>query len=111
MITFNGAVIAPTQILVWLIVALICGAMAEAALGYTHIGLLSVTALGLLGALLGTWLSQVLHLPPLLLLTLFGVQVELIWCTLGAVLLIVVLQTLRYRRRGGGYRRRYRRDY
>jgi uncharacterized membrane protein YeaQ/YmgE (transglycosylase-associated protein family) len=111
MVTFNGVVIAPTQMLVWLMVALISGAVAEAVLGYTHIGLLSATALGLLGALLGTWLSDLLHLPPLLLLTLFGVQVELIWCTVGAVLLIVVLQTLRYQRRGGGYRRRYRRDY
>lgn len=110
MLTFNGATIAPTQLLVWLVVALISGVVAEAVVGYSHIGLLSATVLGLLGALLGTWIAHSLHLPPLLTLNLFGVEVELIWCTVGAILLIATLQTLRYRR-GGGSRRRYRREY
>src|SRR5689334_12320962 len=108
MISFNGNALSPTTVLVWLGIALICGVVAEALMGYSHIGLLSATVIGLLGALLGTWLARLLHLPPLLTVTLFGVQAELVWCTVGVVLLIAVLQTVRYRRggsyRGGGYR-------
>ena len=107
MLTFNGTAISATTMLVWLVIALISGAIAEALLGYSHIGLISATAVGLVGAMLGTWVAQLLHLPPLLTISLFGVQAELIWCTVGTVLLIIMLQTLRYRR-GGGYRRRYR---
>src|SRR5436309_910035 len=108
MIVFNGSVLSPIQIGVWLVIALICGAVAQALLGYSHIGLLSATALGLLGTLLGTWLANMLRLPDLLTITIFGVQAELIWCTVGAILLIAITQSLRSRRGGGGggYRRR-----
>jgi uncharacterized membrane protein YeaQ/YmgE (transglycosylase-associated protein family) len=110
MVALNGTVLSPIQIGVWLLVALICGAVAEALLGYSHIGLLSATALGLLGTLLGTWLANTLRLPDLLTITIFGVQAELIWCTVGAILLIAITQSLRSRRGGGdgGYRRRRR---
>jgi uncharacterized membrane protein YeaQ/YmgE (transglycosylase-associated protein family) len=107
MLSFNGPVISTTQLLVWLAVALISGVVAESLFGYTHIGLLSATVVGLFGALLGTWLAHALRLPALLTLRLFGVQVELLWCTLGAILLVAVLKAFRYRR-GGGYRRHYR---
>src|SRR5262249_41132650 len=61
MIAFNGVTINPVTVLVWLVIALISGAVAEALMGYTHIGLISATAIGLLGALLGTWVA---HPPP-----------------------------------------------
>src|SRR5919206_2689589 len=108
MISLNGSVLSLTQIVVWLVIALICGAVAEALLGYSHIGLLSATALGLLGALVGTWLANLLRLPDLLTISIFGVQAELLWCTVGAVLVIALTQSLRHRRGGGGgggYRR------
>ena len=110
MVALNGTVLSPIQIGVWLVIALICGAVAQALLGYSHIGLLSATALGLLGTLLGTWLANMLRLPDLLTITIFGVQAELIWCTVGAILLIAITQSLRSRRGGGGggYRRRRR---
>ena len=110
MITFNGAALSLTQIIVWLVIALICGAVAQALLGYSHIGLLSATALGLLGALVGTWLASLLRLPSMLTINIFGVQAELLWCTVGAILLIAITQSLHSRRGGGGggYRRRRR---
>ena len=108
MIAFNGSVLSLTQIGVWLVIALICGAVAQALLGYSHIGLLSATALGLLGALVGTWLARTLRLPPMLTITIFGVEAELLWCTVGAILVIALTQALRSRRGGGGYRRRRR---
>ena len=112
MITYNGSVLSLTQIVVWLVIALICGAVAQALLGYSHIGLLSATALGLLGALVGTWLASALRLPKMLIVSIFGVQAELLWCTVGAILVIALTQTLRSRRGGGGgHRRRRSRGY
>ena len=112
MIAFNGAALSLTQIGVWLVIALICGAVAQALLGYSHIGLLSATALGLLGALVGTWLASLLHLPSMLTINIFGVQAELLWCTVGAILVIALTQALRSRRgSGGGSRRRRSRGY
>jgi uncharacterized membrane protein YeaQ/YmgE (transglycosylase-associated protein family) len=116
MVALNSTALSPIQIGVWLAIALICGAVAEALLGYSHIGLLSAAALGLLGALVGTWLANALRLPPVLTIRVFGVQAELLWCTVGAVLVVALTQTLRYRRRGGeyrrsGYRRRRYREY
>jgi len=108
MIAFNGAVLSLTQIGVWLVIALTCGAVAQALLGYSHIGLLSATALGLLGALVGTWLANALRLPSMLTINIFGVQAELLWCTVGAILVIALTQALRSRRGGGGGSRRRR---
>lgn len=111
MLTFNGTTVSLVQMFVWLVVAMLSGIIAEVLFGYTHIGLLSASVLGLLGALLGTWAADTFHLPSLLTLNLFGIEVELIWCTLGSIIVIAVLQSMRARRGGGGYRRRYRRDY
>jgi len=108
MVAFNGAVLSLTQIGVWLVIALTCGAVAQALLGYSHIGLLSATALGLLGALVGTWLASALRLPQMLTINVFGVQAELLWCTVGAILVIALTQALRSRRGGGGGSRRRR---
>jgi uncharacterized membrane protein YeaQ/YmgE (transglycosylase-associated protein family) len=112
MVSLNGNVLSLTQIGVWLVIALICGGIAQALLGYSHIGLLGSAALGLLGALVGTWLANGLGLPPLLTISVFGVQAELVWCTVGAILVIALTQSLRSRRGGGGgYRRRRSRGY
>jgi len=110
MIALNGSALSLTQIVVWLVIALICGAVAQALLGYSHIGLLSATALGLLGALVGTWLASALRLPSMLTINIFGVQAELLWCTVGAILVIALTQALRSRRGGGGGSRRRRRS-
>ncbi|GEM_PF-447377 len=110
MLTFNGNALSLTQLIVWLVVALVCGVVAEAIIGYSHGGMISSTILGLLGALFGSWLADVLRLPSLLTLRLFDVEIELIWSIVGSVLLIALLQAFRVRR-SGGYGRRSRRQY
>jgi uncharacterized membrane protein YeaQ/YmgE (transglycosylase-associated protein family) len=97
-LTLNGQPIAVIQIVVWLLVALVCGAIAESILGYTHIGLLGSTGVGLIGALAGSWLASALHLPSLIVLSIAGVNVELVWALLGSILLVLIGSTFRYRR-------------
>ncbi len=105
MFAINGVEFSLIEILVWLVVAAICGAIGSAIVGYSPGGLLASIGVGLLGAFIGTWLARVLGLPALLTLTFGDVQIELVWTILGAVILVGLIALLRR----GGYRRRYRR--
>ncbi len=50
--------------LVWLLlIATVCGAVAERMLHYRQGGILATTGVGLVGAVVGTLLAHILHLP------------------------------------------------
>ena len=53
------------EFILLLIVAGLCGAVAQALVGYSRGGCLVAIALGFIGALLGTWLARALSLPEL----------------------------------------------
>lgn len=104
MFAINGIEFSLVELLVWLIVAAICGAVGSAIVGYSPGGLLASIGLGLVGAFIGSWLGRALGLPALLTFTFGDVQIELIWTILGAVILVAFVALLRR-----GTRRRYRR--
>jgi uncharacterized membrane protein YeaQ/YmgE (transglycosylase-associated protein family) len=82
-----------------LLVAGVCGAVAQALVGYSRGGCLVAIALGFIGALLGTWLARVLELPEIFAISLGGHSFPIIWSILGAALFAGVLSLLT--RRGG----------
>ncbi|MGA2067840.1 MAG: GlsB/YeaQ/YmgE family stress response membrane protein [Thermoguttaceae bacterium] len=87
------------EFLVLLIVAGVCGALAQAIVGYTHGGCLVSIALGFIGALFGTWLARILGLPEL-----FAIQVgdhlfPVVWSIIGAAVFVAVLSWIASRRR------------
>jgi len=86
------------QLLVLLVVAGICGSVAQGIVGYTHGGCLVSVALGLIGALVGTWLASAVGLPELLPLHLGGETFPILWSIIGAALFVAVLGFLRPRR-------------
>jgi uncharacterized membrane protein YeaQ/YmgE (transglycosylase-associated protein family) len=102
----NGVTFSLVEILVWLLIAAICGAIAEALIGFSPGGLLASIAIGLVGAFIGRWLAAALGLPALLTLTFGDVRVELVWTILGAALFVGILSLIR---RPYRTRRRYRR--
>jgi uncharacterized membrane protein YeaQ/YmgE (transglycosylase-associated protein family) len=51
------------EFILLLVVAGICGAVAQALVGYSRGGCLVAMALGFIGALLGTWMARALDLP------------------------------------------------
>jgi uncharacterized membrane protein YeaQ/YmgE (transglycosylase-associated protein family) len=101
----NGVEFTLIEILVWLVVAAICGAIGSAIVGYSPGGLLASIGVGLVGAFIGTWLARALGLPALLTLTFGDVQIELVWTILGSIILVGLVALLRR----GSYGRRYRR--
>jgi uncharacterized membrane protein YeaQ/YmgE (transglycosylase-associated protein family) len=86
------------ETLILLAIAGLVGALAEFLIGYSLGGLLGAMMVGVVGALIGSWLARVLHLPALLPIQVGGRTIELVWATLGSLLLVGLLSVLRARR-------------
>ena len=79
------------EFLLLLLVAGICGSLAQAVAGYSHGGCLVAIALGFIGALLGTWLARALHLPEPLMIQVGDQGFPVVWSIIGAALFSALL--------------------
>lgn len=82
-------------LLLLLIIAGICGSLAQALAGYSHGGCLVSIALGFVGAVLGTWLAHTMGLPELLTIQVGGQGFPIVWSIIGAALFVAVLNLAR----------------
>jgi uncharacterized membrane protein YeaQ/YmgE (transglycosylase-associated protein family) len=88
------------EFIILLVVAGICGSIAQAMTGFSRGGCLVSIALGFIGAVLGTWLARSLNLPEL-----FTIQIgnqaafPIVWSIIGASLFVALLALLSARRR------------
>ena len=87
------------QFLILLIIAGICGSLAQALVGYSRGGCLVSVVIGFIGALLGTWLAGKLGLPELLALNIGGRSFPIVWTVIGASLFVAILSLISGRRR------------
>ena len=87
------------QFLILLLIAGICGSLAQALVGYSRGGCLVSVVIGFIGALLGTWLAGKLGLPELLALNIGGRSFPVVWTIIGASLFVAVLSLISGRRR------------
>jgi len=90
-------VFTPLSLLVFLLIAAICGAIGNALAGGRS-GLLMSTVIGLIGALLGPWLAQQLHLPEPFLVRVGGHPFPILWSIIGSALFVGLLHLLAGRR-------------
>jgi uncharacterized membrane protein YeaQ/YmgE (transglycosylase-associated protein family) len=87
------------EFLLLLLVAGVCGSIAQALAGMNRGGCLVSIALGFIGALLGTWMARGLDLPELFTLD-FGTQpFPIVWSIIGASLFAAVIALLTRSRR------------
>ena len=86
------------EFLLLLLVAGICGSLAQALVGYSHGGCLAAIVLGFIGALLGTWLARLAGLPELFAVQIGGRSFPIIWTIIGASIFVAVLALLSGRR-------------
>jgi uncharacterized membrane protein YeaQ/YmgE (transglycosylase-associated protein family) len=84
--------------LLLLLIAGICGSLAQAVVGYSHGGCLVAIVLGFIGALLGSWLATKLHLPEPFMVQLGGHDFPVIWSIIGAALFSAILSLVTRRR-------------
>ena len=79
------------EFILLLLIAGICGSVAQGLVGYSHGGCLVSIALGFIGALIGTWLARQFQLPDLLTVQLGERAFPIVWSILGAALFAAVL--------------------
>ncbi|WP_425614497.1 GlsB/YeaQ/YmgE family stress response membrane protein [Anatilimnocola sp. NA78] len=86
------------EILLLLLVAGVCGSIAQAIVGYSHGGCLVSIVLGLIGALLGTYLAGKLGMGDFLAINFNGKTFPIVWSIIGATLFVAVLSLFTRRR-------------
>ena len=79
------------EFLLLLVIAAVCGSIAQALSGFSRGGCLVSIALGFIGALLGTWLARLTGLPEIFAVTLGDTSFPIIWSIIGAALFSAVL--------------------
>lgn len=87
------------EFLLLLVVAGICGSVAQSIVGYSHGGCLVSIVLGFVGALLGTWIARQTQLPELLNVQFGDQPFPVIWSIIGAALFVALLSLISGRRR------------
>jgi uncharacterized membrane protein YeaQ/YmgE (transglycosylase-associated protein family) len=88
-----------TSLLILLIVAGLCGSIGRAIVGYSHGGCLVSIALGFIGAIVGVWLANALHLPQLFTAEIAGEHFPIIWSIIGSALFVALINLLTRGRR------------
>jgi len=87
------------ELLLLLVIAGICGSIAQGLVGYSHGGCLVSIALGFIGALLGTWLARQTGLPELLAVHVGDRSFPIVWSIIGAALFTALLSLITRRPR------------
>ena len=85
--------------LLLLLIAGVCGSLAQALIGYSHGGCLVSIALGFIGAIVGTWLARLLGLSEILAIQIGSQSFPIVWSIIGATLFVALLNFIRPRRR------------
>lgn len=80
--------------LLLLLIAAICGAVAQVIAGFSRGGLLVTIAVGFIGALVGLWLQRLTGLPEIFTVEIAGNAFPIIWSIIGGVLFAVVVGLL-----------------
>ncbi|ABU60357.1 GlsB/YeaQ/YmgE family stress response membrane protein [Roseiflexus castenholzii] len=86
------------QLLILLVIAGICGAVAELIVGFSPPGLqvmLVSIIVGVIGAFIGGWIAGTFGLPPITEIRVGNIRLNLLYTILGSTLLLVILQALR----------------
>jgi uncharacterized membrane protein YeaQ/YmgE (transglycosylase-associated protein family) len=81
-------------LLLYIIVAAICGAVGKAIAGDPRGGLIVSIVLGFIGAVLGPWIAHQLHLSEPLTVTIGGHPLGILWAVIGAAVFVALLHLL-----------------
>ncbi len=80
------------------IVAGIAGAIGQLLVGFSRGGCIASIIVGFIGAYIGMWLAQQLHLPDIFVLNIQGQPFPLVWAIIGSAIFAGILSLLAGRR-------------
>lgn len=82
------------ELLLLLLIAGICGGIAQSLAGFSRGGCLVSIAMGFIGALLGTWLARLMSLPEMFAIQIGGTTFPILWSIIGGALFAALLGLL-----------------
>jgi len=82
------------EFLILLLIAAICGGVAQAIAGFSRGGLLVAIAVGFIGALIGMWLQRLTGAPEIFAVQVGDTAFPIVWSIIGGVLFAVVVSLL-----------------
>lgn len=85
-------------ILLYLVIAAICGAIGKAIAGGARGGLIVSIILGFIGALLGPWIAGQLGLPEPFMIDIGGQSYPVLWSIIGAAVFVAIIHVISGRR-------------
>jgi uncharacterized membrane protein YeaQ/YmgE (transglycosylase-associated protein family) len=85
-------------LILYIIIAAICGAIGRAIAGGVRGGLLTSIVLGFIGALLGPWVAHKMKLPEPFTVQISGHNFPILWSIIGAALFVAILHLFSRRR-------------
>lgn len=85
-------------ILLYIVIAAVCGAVGKAIAGGARGGLVVSIVLGFIGALLGPWVARLLKLPEPFMIQIGGQPFPILWSIIGAALFVAVIHLFSRRR-------------
>lgn len=86
-------------LVLYLVIAAICGAVGKAIAGESRGGLIVSIIVGLVGAIVGPWIAQQLGLPEPIMVTISGHSLGILWSIIGAAILVALIHLFSRQRR------------
>ncbi len=86
------------QIIVYLVIALLCGLVGQMLAGRSIGGFLVTTVVGLIGAILGAYIAHSIDAPEPFPVTVGGRTIPILWAIIGAALISVVVAAVQRKR-------------
>ncbi len=83
-----------TGFLILLVVAAICGSFGAAVAGYSTRGCFTKIIIGLIGALIGTWLSKELRVADFL----YYERIPIFWSIIGSALFVAIISIFTHKK-------------
>lgn len=85
-------------VLLLLLIAAVCGGIAQTLVGYSRGGCVISIVVGFIGALLGWWIATTLDLPLLFQINIEGRNFPVLWSIIGGVIFVSVINLINGRR-------------
>jgi len=85
-------------LILYIIIAAVCGAIGRAIGGGVRGGLIVSTALGFIGAILGPWVAHKMKLPEPFTIVISGHSFPVLWSIIGAALFVAIVHLFSRRR-------------
>jgi uncharacterized membrane protein YeaQ/YmgE (transglycosylase-associated protein family) len=86
------------ELLILIIIAGICGSIAQSMVGFSRRGCLISVLTGFIGALIGTWIARKLNLPDFFVINVGHRNFPVVWSIIGSVIFAAALSAISSRK-------------